>query len=269
MLTLIISFVLNTTKGYRMGNTFMFLLMALNTALSSNEEQKTADLPNSNHHVNVERLRTEVDYLYEEMNLNTILKYEAFRQAMEGRKELDITNKDTLTVIDFSLASTEKRLVVLDLKNKKVLFNTLVSHGKNSGENYATNFSNQQESLKSSLGFFVTENTYSGENGYSLVLNGLEQGINDNAKARYVVMHGADYCSTGTIASLGRLGKSYGCPAVPREYAGPIINTIKDGTLLFIYADNQEYLAKSHLIHQPNILMAQYHKRQLSHSNES
>ncbi|WP_426791624.1 murein L,D-transpeptidase catalytic domain family protein [Sphingobacterium sp. WOUb80] len=252
-----------------MGNTFMFLLMALNTALSSQEELKTTDQQtNSTHRINVERQRTEVDSLYDEMNLGQVLKYEAFRQAMEGRKELSIHNKDIMTVIDFSLASTEKRLVVLDLAHKKVLFNTLVAHGKNSGENYAVNFSNQQESLKSSLGFFTTENTYNGENGYSLVLNGLEEGINDNAKARYVVMHGADYCSTGTIASLGRLGKSYGCPAVPREFAGPIINTIKDGTLLFIYADNSDYLAKSHLIHQPNILMAQFRKRQPATNHE-
>ena len=251
-----------------MGNTFMFLLMALNTALSSKEELKTTDQQTTTHHINVERQRTDVDSLYDEMNLGPVLKYEAFRQAMEGRKELPIQNKNIMTVIDFSLASTEKRLVVLDLDRKKVLFNTLVSHGKNSGENYAVDFSNQQESLKSSLGFFMTENTYNGENGYSLVLNGLEEGINDNAKARYVVMHGADYCSTGAIASLGRLGKSYGCPAVPRKYAKPIINTIKNGTLLFIYADDPEYLAKSHLIHQPNILMAQFNKTQLAKSNE-
>lgn len=251
-----------------MGNTFMFLLMALNTALSSKEELKTTQQEASKHRINVERQRTEVDSLYDEMNLAQVLQYEAFRQAMEGRKALPIRNKDIMTVIDFSLASTEKRLVVLDLAQKKVLFNTLVSHGKNSGENYAVNFSNQQESLKSSLGFFTTENTYNGENGYSLVLNGLEKGINDNAKARYVVMHGADYCSNGTIASLGRLGKSYGCPAVPREFAVPIINTIKDGTLLFIYADNADYLSKTHLIHQPNMLMAQFQKRQPTFNNE-
>jgi hypothetical protein len=193
--------------------------------------------------------------------IDKILKYEAFRQQWKA-KRLPIHNKDIMTVIDFSLASTEKRLVVLDLAHKKLLFNTLVAHGKNSGENYAVNFSNQQESLKSSLGFFTTENTYNGENGYSLVLNGLEEGINDNAKARYVVMHGADYCSTGTIASLGRLGKATAAPQY-REFAGPIINTIKDGTLLFIYADNSEYLTKTHLIHQPNILMAQFQKDRL------
>ena len=134
-----------------MGNTFMFLLMALNTALSSKEELKTTDQQTNTHHINVERQRTEVDSLYDEMNLSPVLKYEAFRQAMEGRKEISIHNKAIMTVIDFSLASTERRLVVLDLEHKKVLFNTLVSHGKNSGENYATNFSNQQESLKSSL----------------------------------------------------------------------------------------------------------------------
>lgn len=104
----------------------------------------------------------------------------------------------------------------------------------------------------------MTENTYQGENGYSLVLNGVEEGINDNAKSRYVVMHGANYCSVGTIKALGRLGKSYGCPAIPRELTKPIINTIKGGSLLYIYADNNDYIAKTKIVHKPNVLMAQY-----------
>jgi len=179
---------------------------------------------------------------------------------MEGYRLLPAKNKDVLSIIDFTLPSTEKRLVVLDLKNEKVLFHSLVSHGKNSGSNYATSFSNTPESFQSSLGFYVTENTYQGSNGYSLVLNGLEEGFNDRAKSRAVVIHGADYANPRIVSSLGRLGRSYGCPALPRELAKPIINTIKDGSLLFIYADNQEYIAKSKVLNHRDDLTAYYEK---------
>lgn len=186
--------------------------------------------------------------LYDKMQLGAILKFEAFSQALEGYNLLHPRKGDILTVIDFTLPSTAKRMVVLDMKHEKVLFHTIVSHGKNSGENYAKSFSNKHGSYQSSLGFYETQNTYQGGNGYSLVLNGLEKGINDQAKARAVVVHGADYCSESMIKSTGRLGRSYGCPALPRALAKPIINTIKDGTLLFIYAENDDYLAKTKVL---------------------
>ncbi|MFR9165461.1 MAG: murein L,D-transpeptidase catalytic domain family protein [Dysgonomonas sp.] len=183
--------------------------------------------------------------LFDDMNLDGIVSFDAFEQAMSGYEKINVRNKDIITVIDFTKPSTEKRLFVLDLKHKKLLYSSLVAHGKNSGENYATSFSNTNESHQSSLGFYVTENTYIGKNGYSLILDGLEKGINDNAKARAIVMHGADYCSRSFIASSGRLGRSFGCPALPRELNIPIINTIKNGTLLFIYSANETYLANS------------------------
>jgi hypothetical protein len=199
---------------------------------------------------------SKVDSLYESMNLKNVVKYEAFKKAMEGYELLSAKNKDVLSIIDFTLPSTEKRLVVLDLKNEKVLFHSLVSHGKNSGSNYATSFSNKPESYQSSLGFYETENTYIGSNGYSLVLNGLEKGFNDKAKSRAVVVHGADYVNPRIVNSLGRLGRSYGCPALPRELSKPIINTIKGGSLLFIYANDEKYLANSKVLNHQNELLA-------------
>ena len=186
--------------------------------------------------------------LYEEMQLAPILKYAAFEQAMQGYQTLKPKRDQVLTVIDFTLPSSEKRMVVLDMEHKKVLFHSLVSHGKNSGDKYARSFSNRNGSHQSSLGFFETEGTYQGGNGYSLVLNGLEKGINDQAKARAVVVHGANYCSEDFVRSTGRLGRSYGCPALPRELTKPIINTIKNGSLLFIYANNPQYMASTKVV---------------------
>lgn len=191
---------------------------------------------------------SEAEKLYNQLGLFGKLKFEAFEIAMAGYENLSLRNRDIITVIDFTLPSTDKRLYVIDLKNKKLLFHSIVSHGRNSGEKYATSFSNRHGSYQSSLGFYVTEHTYQGGNGYSLVLNGLEKGINDQAKPRAVVIHGADYASQRIIEATGRLGRSYGCPALPRELAKPIINTIKDGTMLFIYADNAEYMASSSIL---------------------
>src|SRR5690606_29550722 len=186
--------------------------------------------------------------LYQEMKLNKIIKWKAFQQAMQGFNQLNPKNNEIITIIDFTLPSTAKRMYVLNVKSKKVLFHNIVSHGKNSGDNFATSFSNNHGSFQSSLGFYMTQETYQGGNGFSLRLNGLEKGINDQARPRAIVVHGADYCSQKFIQSTGRLGRSYGCPALPRELAKPIINTIKNGSMMFIYAGNKEYLASSKLI---------------------
>ena len=143
--------------------------------------------------------------LYTDMQLDNVVDYTAFEQAITGSQAIERRNKDIITLIDFTKPSTEERLYVLDIRHKKLLFSSLVSHGKNSGGNYATSFSNKVNSYKSSLGFFVTENTYQGKNGYSLVLNGLEKGINDRAKERAIVVHGANYCSPSVAASAGVL----------------------------------------------------------------
>ncbi len=186
--------------------------------------------------------------VYEDMQLEDVINYTAFEYAYAGYNKINVQNKDVMTLIDFSKPSTEERFYVLDMQHKKLLFSTYVSHGKRSGENYATSFSNKPGSHKSSPGFFITENAYhSGRNGYSLVLNGLEKGINDKARQRAIVIHGADYCDPSLIES-GRLGRSFGCPALPININKPIIDTIKDGTLLYIHANDKNYLSKSKFI---------------------
>jgi hypothetical protein len=140
-----------------------------------------------------------------------------------------------LTVIDYTRPSTERRLWVIDLVRLRVVFHELVAHGKNSGDNLTRFFSNAQGSLMSSLGLFVTGNSYSGTNGYSLRLHGQDAGLNDNAFARAIVLHGAPYVSETVAARLGRLGRSWGCPAVRAEVARRLIDTIKGGSAIFAY----------------------------------
>jgi hypothetical protein len=188
--------------------------------------------------------------MYTEMNLGSMgMKQDVFSTAIKGLKKLvskgSVTNDDVITIADFSQPSSQKRLYVVDLKNKKVLFNTLVAHGKNTGTLMATSFSNSPSSLKSSPGFFVTEGTYNGDNGYSLRLNGLERNINDNALSRAVVMHGAPYVNESFAHSMGFIGRSWGCPALPTNQTKAIINTIRDGSCLFIYTTANNYLQRS------------------------
>lgn len=187
------------------------------------------------------------EQFYEEMGLEGTVNFIAFRQAVAGYNRIQDKKRPILTLIDFSKPSTENRLFVFDMEKKKLLYSSVVSHGRNSGENYATSFSNQSGSYKSSLGFYLTENTYQGKNGYSLILNGLEKGINDKAKERAIVVHGATYANP-TVATSGRLGRSFGCPALPQTLTKPIINTIKDGSVMFIYANNANYLAQSNFL---------------------
>jgi hypothetical protein len=150
-----------------------------------------------------------------------------------------------LTVIDYSLPSTKRRLWVLDLDTGEVLFHELVAHGMNTGENFATRFSNVNGSKQSSLGLFVTADTYIGKNGYSLRLEGLEPGINDLALERTIVVHGAPYVSRQFIRAHGRLGRSWGCPALEDRVARPLIDTIKNGSLVFIHYPDDNWLASS------------------------
>lgn len=186
--------------------------------------------------------------VYYSMKLQDYFNYHIFEMAMCGLEKVETENKDILTIIDFTKPSTEERLFVLDLRQRKVLLSSHVAHGRNSGWNYATSFSNKNGSHQSSLGFYLTGETYYGNNGYSLVLHGLEQEINDHAYQRAIVIHGADYCNPACISEEGRLGRSFGCPALPRAMNDLIINAIKDGSLLFIYADNQNYLGKSAIL---------------------
>lgn len=156
-----------------------------------------------------------------------------------------VPRRDLLTVIDYSLPSTEPRLFVFDLDARKLLFRELVAHGKNSGGNRATFFSNSSGSLATSIGLFVTGGTYVGGNGYSMRLKGLEEGVNDMALDRAIVMHGAPYVSRAAIRALGRLGRSWGCPAVRKEVARKIIDTLRDGSPVFAYYPDKAWLSSS------------------------
>ena len=164
---------------------------------------------------------------------------------MESIEEMEYSNEDIVTIIDFSKPSTEKRLFILDLEKQKILYHTYVAHGKNTGQNVATKFSNNKGSNQSSLGLFRTAESYQGKHGYSLRLDGLEKGFNDNARSRAVVMHSASYVSEGFIQKHGRLGRSWGCPALPVELSKEIIDLIKEGSCLYIYADDSNYLENS------------------------
>lgn len=177
--------------------------------------------------------------------------FESFLAAFEGYENLRLQGKldsEILTIIDFSLSSVHERMWVVDMKTQKVLLRSLVSHGKNSGLEFATNFSNENESYKSSLGFYVTGESYNGKHGLSLRLDGMEFGINHNARARAVVIHGADYVSKSFIKNHGRLGRSQGCPAVPYEVHKELIETIKGKSCVFIYHPTSAYVSKSKLV---------------------
>lgn len=176
------------------------------------------------------------------------LRYEVFEKAMTGylnlRNENKLGDKQLLTVVDFEKPSTEKRLWVIDLEKKQILFNTLVAHGRNSGENLTSAFSNENESNMSSLGFYVTQDEYIGKHGRSLKLEGVDEGYNDNALARSVVMHGADYVSEEFVRQYGRLGRSLGCPALPMDQYAEIIDEVGGKTCLFLNGPDTEYSSK-------------------------
>jgi hypothetical protein len=177
-------------------------------------------------------------------NINTeVLRLSLIAYSKARKRGLD--QKQILTVIDYSKPSYEKRLWVFDMRSNKTLYNTWVSHGKNSGDVYATSFSNRVHSLQSSIGVFLTEETYFGGLGYALRLNGLEPGINDNALRRATVMHGARYVNAETVRRYGRVGRSWGCPAVSTDLVKPIINTIKNNTLVFAYYPDRHWLSHS------------------------
>lgn len=181
----------------------------------------------------------------------TLPKFDSFLAAFQGYEILKLQGKITneiLTIVDFSLSSTVERMWVIDMKTQKVILKSLVAHGRNSGTEFATKFSNANESFQSSLGFYVTGEEYQGKHGTSLRLDGMEPGINDNARSRAVVIHGADYVSQKLANAQGYIGRSLGCPAVPYKIHKELIETIKDKSCVFIYHPSRNYVAKSKLV---------------------
>lgn len=189
---------------------------------------------------------SKVENIYNSLNSNqfALPNLESFKEALKGfylLKEKGLVKKDILTLVDFSLSSNVKRLWVIDMTTNTILYNSLVAHGRNTGEEFANSFSNSNKSFKSSLGFYATGEIYNGKHGISLKLDGLEKGINDNARERGVVMHSANYVSNSFIKCNKRLGRSQGCPAIPQETLKAIVNTIKDKSCLFIYHPSRSF----------------------------
>ena len=191
--------------------------------------------------------------LYNTINLQQYgLSEEAFDYAWKGYEHLlakgMISRSNYLTICDFSQSSQQKRFYIIDVVNQQLITNTYVAHGKNSGAEYATRFSNKPESLQSSLGFYVTDRTYIGEHGLSLRINGVDPGYNDKAMERTIVIHGAAYVDPARAKAGIFMGRSWGCPAVPQKESATIIETIKNGTCLFIYHPGKTYLLGSKIL---------------------
>lgn len=165
-----------------------------------------------------------------------------------ARRHRQVGDEALLSVIDYSRPSTERRLWVFDLARQRLLFQEWVAHGRNTGANVAAHFSNDDGSYMSSLGAFTTQETYTGHNGYSLRLQGLEPGFNDRARDRAIVMHGAPYVSEAIIRSQGRLGRSLGCPAVRPAIARQLIDTLRGGSFVFAYYPDKEWLRRSRML---------------------
>lgn len=188
--------------------------------------------------------------LYEEMSLeDSGLSRKAFEYAFTGyyklRKKGLLRRTNILTICDFSQSSSVERMYVIDVRTRRVLYRTYVAHGINSGEEYASSFSNRMESCKSSLGFYVTTGVYTGVNGLSLRINGVDKGFNDNALRRAIVIHGAGYVSRRILKKYGVMGTTFGCPAIPTEMTTQIIPVVKNGSCFFIYYPSKKYLSHS------------------------
>jgi len=221
--------------------------------LFSNNEKKLVENSKKPLEISAYSKPAAEELAYATLNPNSfkLPSFDCFSKALHGflkLKESGNVAKDFLTIVDYSLPSTEKRLWIIDTKENKIVMNSLVAHGKNSGKNYATSFSNKNESNKSSLGFFITGETYNGKHGLSLRLDGLEKGLNDGARNRSIVMHAADYVSEAFAKAHKRLGLSHGCPALPNNLSAKIIATIKGKSCLFIYHPSLDYNKTSSLV---------------------
>jgi hypothetical protein len=211
-----------------------FFLISLSSNQNASSAIKTSALTES------ADLDTKAELAYSALQTGNydMPQLESFKTASRGfyqLKQKGLVKRDVLTLVDFTISSNKKRMWVIDMATNTVLYQSLVAHGRNTGEEFANKFSNREQSFQSSLGFYTTGEIYTGKHGLSLKLDGLEKGVNDNARNRAVVVHGADYVSDSFIRNHTRLGRSQGCPAVPNELAKPIISTIKGGSLMYIH----------------------------------
>jgi len=217
-----------------------YVILLLNPLVMTNHVEPVAPVVSS-------CLASEDNYMeiYIDAGLEGKLDYGIYQRAIRGLTVVSAHRQDLITIIDFTKPSSEQRLYVIDLKQRKVLHQTLVAHGKNSGEKECDHFSNSPQSLQSSPGFYLTGEAYNGRNGYSLRLDGKEPGINDLARPRAIVMHGADYVCQEYVKEYGYIGRSWGCPAVPEELAREIIDLIKEGSCLYIHTNDPTYINHS------------------------
>jgi hypothetical protein len=234
---------------------FVFVLLFHCPSIFSNQFSFSVFFSSANNLVKISLtgVSPKMGKLYEDLKLEAYgLSEDAYIHACKGfdylKQKGSLLNSQIISIVDFTKPSSKKRLFVIDVENEKLLFNTYVAHGQNSGQDFATVFSNEPDSYKSSLGFYRTSSTYMGKNGFSLKLQGLENGINSNAEARGIVMHGADYVSEHLIQSQGFIGRSWGCPAVKNELNKPIIEKIKNGSGFFIYSANASYMRQSRIL---------------------
>ena len=216
-------------------------------SLSKVEKAAIGNGASSSFHEKQLAFDTHVQEVYQQAGLKSRgLDYPVFRNAYIGflnmkNKNLTSASRSVLTVVDFTKSSSAKRMWIIDLDARKLLINTLVAHGRNTGNVTADKFSNQPNSYMSSLGFYLTDATYYGKHGLSLRLSGMDEKYNSNAMARAIVVHGADYATDAFIKQYGRLGRSLGCPAVPREISKDVIETIKNKTVLYIHGNEKNY----------------------------
>src|SRR6478752_2037860 len=230
-----------------------FMLLPLLNAGSNSALAKFESNFFTNEPVGANSFDPEMELIYDSLHLEKMgLKKEAFNYAYTGYKKLEeegMLNKEGLiTICDFSQSSKRKRLYLIDLNECKLLLNTYVAHGRNSGGEYARKFSNKPESRQSSLGFYRTKTTYYGGHGLALTLSGLEPGFNDKAERRKIVLHGSLYIGDNYKRWGKFMGRSFGCPAVPMKQSKILINTIKDGSCLFIYHPSKNYLSGSKIL---------------------
>lgn len=222
---------------------FFLLLVTISTPKQMEIVNEAVSTPEPVYHMIYDKIASDT--------ASSMPAYEVFELALKGYNNLKNSNsirKNILTIADFSLPSDKKRFWVIDMDNNKVLFNDLVAHGRNSGENFAAKFSNNPESNMSSLGFYITGNPYTGKHGLSMFLDGMENEFNSNARQRAIVVHGADYVSDDFIRKYGRIGRSFGCPALSTSIITPVINIISGGSCLFIYYPDQNYLSRSNVL---------------------
>jgi hypothetical protein len=250
---LLLLFILSSVASLHAGTIYSNSVATVATRTVSMTKATRASAARAAKRAEMRMILTTAAYIYDEMDLeDSGLSRKAFESAWTGYYKLKkkglLRRTNILSICDFSQSSSNQRLYVIDVRNHRMLYRTYVAHGINSGEEFANSFSNQMESCKSSLGFYVTSTTYNGVNGLSLRINGLDRGFNDNARKRSIVIHGAGYVSLRILHKYGVMGTTFGCPAIPTEMTSQIIPVVKNGSCFYIYYPSKKYLSQSHVL---------------------